>query len=148
MILKKLLGSVFASVISRNQYCIYMSEQVLERIERGMEEIQQAQDRFARAMTQYAEQLKGHTESIEGLSKASHELTKSAAEQNRVLIRLFKLVEQPAAGMEQIIPEPEEEAKAENILFPPGCYRTWQLQNKDDLGSGGHKGKITPRYYP
>ena len=123
---------VFASIIRKNQYRIYMSEQVAKRIVRGMEEIQRAQDRFAGAMTQYAEQLNIHTSAIKDISKAAHELTKSAAEQNKVLTRIIKLVEQPTVGVKQIIPEPEEEAKAENIVFPPGCYRRRLLQNKDE----------------
>ncbi len=132
MNLRKTLGGVLTSIIGKKQYRIYMSEQVAERIERGMEEIQLAQDRFASAMMQYAETLKSHTGSIEGLSKASCELTKSAAEQNKVLTLLIKLVEQPPAGVEQVIPEPEEEAEAENVVFPLGCYRRRRLQNKDE----------------
>jgi len=131
MSLKDILRGLDA-VIGRNQSRINMSEQIIERVEIGMEKIQQAQDHFAEAMTQYAEQLKSHTESIEGLNKASHELSRSAAEQNEVLIRLFKIVEKLSTGMEQTIPEPEERTKTENIVFPPGCYRTWRLQNKGE----------------
>lgn len=121
MSLRKLLGGVFASSASKNQGRIYMSKQVVERLERQMEEIQRAQDRFARAIIQYSEQLKSHTDSIEGLSQASRGLAESAAEQNKVLIRLIQFVEQTPAQVERIISEPEEEIQAENTVFPPGC---------------------------
>jgi len=130
--LRKILGGVFGSIISRNQHRIYMSVQVAERILREMEEIHRAQSQFARAMTHYAEQLKSHTSAIEGLSKASHELTISAAEQNKVLTRLIKLLEQSPAGVEKMIPEPEEEKEAETIVFPPGCYGRRRSQNRDE----------------
>ena len=132
MSLRKILGGVFASTISKNRYRIYISEPVAERIARGMEEIQRAQDKFARAMTQYSEQLKSHTSAIEGLSKASHELTMSAAEQNKFLTRLTALIEQPPAVGEDIIPEQEEESELRNIAYPPGCYKRRPQQNKDE----------------
>ncbi len=130
MSLRKTLGDIFNKFISKNQFRIYMSEQMVDRIESRMEEVQQAQDRFARAMTQYAEHLKSHTSAIEGLNKASHELANNAADQNKVLTRLIEFMKQPPAGIEQIIPKPEEETIAKNIVFPPGCYRRRRLQNK------------------
>ena len=132
MSLSEILGGVFTSIVSKNRYRIYMSVQMVERISREMEEIHRAQDQFARAMNHYAEQLKSHTSAIEGLSKASQELSKSAAEQNKVLTRLTKFVEQPLAGVEQIIPEPGEKTGAGNIVFPLGCYKGRRLQNKDE----------------
>jgi len=132
MSLRKMLDGVFGSIISKHQSRIYMSELVVERMARGMDEIQLAQDRFAKAMIQYSEQIENHTSAIEGLSKASHELTISAAEQNKVLTRLIKLLEQSPAGVEKMIPEPEEEKEAETIVFPPGCYGRRRSQNRDE----------------
>ena len=99
-----------------------------------MEEIERAQEEFAGAMMQYAEQLKSHTSAIEGLSKASQELSQSAVEQNKFLIRLTKLIEQSPGGVEeQIIFEPKEEIKEENIVYPPpGCYKRRLLHYKDE----------------
>ena len=133
MSLRKLLGGILSSGISKNRYRIYMSLEIANKVLRGMEEIERAQDQFARAMTQYADQLRSHTSAIEGLSKASQELAKSATEQNKFLTRLTKFVEQPPTGVEeQVIPEPEEEIEVKHIVFPPGCYRRRLLQDKDE----------------
>jgi hypothetical protein len=129
---KKIIREAFESIISKNQHRVYMSELVAERIASRMEAIQLAQDRFAKAMTRYAAHLESHTSAIEGLNKASHELAKSAAEHNNILTRLVRLLELSPAGVEKIIPQHEEEIKAENAVVPSGCQKRWQLQNKDE----------------
>ena len=132
MSLRKILFGAFGSILSKNQHRIYFSGQAADRILRRMEEIEREHDRFASAMTHYATQLKNHTNAIEGLSEASHELTISAAEQNKFLTRLTKLIEQQPARVEQIIPKPEAESEVKNIVFPPGCYRRRLQQNKGE----------------
>ena len=130
--LRKILGGVFGSIISRNQHRIYMSAQVVERIEREMEAIQGAQEQFAKAMMQYTEVLESHTTAMQGLSEASHKLSKNAAEQNKLITRLMEFLEQPTSEVAKVIPELELVPKVENIVFPPGCYRRRRLQKKDE----------------
>ena len=132
MSMGKTIKAIFANFTGKNLLQMYTLEQVVERIESRIEKTQQAQDNFARAMNQYAEHLKSHTNAIDGLSKASRELAMNAAQQNKALTRLIEFVEQPSKGVSWIIPEPEKEAMAENILFPPGCYKSRRLHNKKE----------------
>jgi methyl-accepting chemotaxis protein len=145
--LKKTLGGVFTNIISRNRHLISTSEQVAEQISRErrrysecvsreMAEIELMLEKFAMDMTQYVEQLKSHTSVIEGLTEASHELAETTNEQNRFLTYLSELVEQPQVQAEQIIPRPEEEIEAKNIVFPVGCYRSQRLKDEDKQAFG------------
>ena len=64
------------------------------RLSQRFEATEKALDKFADAMQLYAQHLASHTSAIQGLSEASHELKGSAAEQNRVLSRLTKMLVQ------------------------------------------------------
>lgn len=62
------------------------------RLSQRFEATEKAMDKFADAMQLYAQHLASHTSAIQGLSEASHELKGSAAEQNRILSRLSKML--------------------------------------------------------
>jgi len=57
-------------------------------------QVSQALSSFSQAIEQYAKHLQSHTGAIQGLSAASQELTRSAAEHNKILTGLSKVVEE------------------------------------------------------
>jgi signal peptidase len=78
------------------------------RLSERFEATEKAIDKFADAMQLYAQHLASHTSAIQGLSEASHELKGSAAEQNRVMRRLTKMLVQQRSR--------EEVTKVEKVV--------------------------------
>ncbi|MFC1918642.1 signal peptidase I [Chloroflexota bacterium] len=137
---KKIHKGIFAPVIQESQHTSEVLEQRMESAEKGAEYTQQALNSFAQAMAEYAQHLQSHTSAIQGLSEASHELKRGAAEQNRVLARLLETIEQPGPKKEATEPveqtsagtEVEEAPKAEEIKYPPGCFRSRRRANEEE----------------
>lgn len=147
---RKAHRGIFSPVIQESARSSRLLTQKIDTTEQRMEATEQALVKFASAIEQYAHHLASHTSAIQGLAEASHELKRGAAEQNKVLIRLMGVMEQPRTKPEPVEPpkpvvettikaevKPEDKmAKLEQAMlalekrkkahaqYPPGCFKS------------------------
>lgn len=116
--IRRLFRTALSPVIEESDRANFMLSQRFEATERAV-------DKFANAMQLYAQHLASHTSAIQGLNVASHELRGSAAEQNRVLSRLTKIIGQQRSR--------EELSRVEKVVYEFKRRTLDALQVKHEL---------------
>ncbi|MFH0941733.1 MAG: signal peptidase I [Chloroflexota bacterium] len=109
----RLQQGIFAPVIEANRRIIeesqHGSELVAEKVvntEKKMDGLERTLAKFGSAIELYAEHLKSHTSAIQGLSAASQDLARTTAEQEKMLGRFYKSMEEkpPTPPAEKVAP--------------------------------------------
>jgi signal peptidase I len=114
----RLFRTMLSPVFQENYRANLMMSERFEATEKAI-------DNFANAMQLYAQHLASHTSAIQGLSEASHELKGSAAEQNRVLSRMTKMIRQQRSR--------EEVSRVERVVYNFERRTLEALQAKQEL---------------